>query len=136
MTGPSAGAGLASSAADRNVTELGDVPTALAGVADAARTNDYGAVLRIVEKHLDGATEAPDALASARRIEHLAIERSERRKAKIQERWRLGDQVGAYDLIRHMVDDFRGTQLENSLREWSDRVRTDLVTRGFLVAAR
>ncbi len=124
------------SAGERNVAELGELPAALAGVADAARANDYGAVLRLVEKHFDAATEAQDVLQAARRVEHVAIERSERRKGKIQERWKLGDQLGAYDLIRLMIDDFRGTQLEPSLREWSDRVRTDLVTRGVLIAGR
>ena len=50
--------------------------------------------------------------------------------------WKLGDQVGAYELIRKIVEDFRGTQLEAPLREWADRVRADLVTRGMLAAGR
>ena len=139
---PAIGAGLAPAApvaaggGERNVTELGDVPAALAGVADAARQNDYGAVLRIVEKHLDAAKDANDVVQAAGRIEKIAIQRSERRKAKIQDRWRLGDQIGAYEQIGVMIEDFRGTQIEAELRGWSDRVKADLVARQMIAASR
>ncbi len=103
---------------------------------DAARANDYGAVLRLVEHHVDATTDRPEVIEAAHRIERIAIERSERRKQKIQERWRLGDPIGAYRQIGEMADDFRGTQLEGPLREWSGRVHADLVARGSLVASR
>lgn len=127
---------IAAGGGERNVTELGEVPAALAGVADAARQNDYGAVLRIVEKHLDAAKDANDVVQAASRIEKIAIQRSERRKAKIQERWKLGDQIGAYDQIGVMIEDFRGTQIEAELRGWSDRVKADLVARHMITASR
>jgi peroxiredoxin len=127
---------VAAGGGERNVTELGELPSALAGVADAARQNDYGAVLRIVQKHLDAATDTTDVVKAAQRIEAIAVDRSERRKAKIQDRWKLGDQVGAYDQIGVMVEDFRGTSLERPLKEWAERVKADLVARHVIAASR
>lgn len=127
---------VAAGGGEHNVKELGDVPAALAGVSDAARQNDYGEVLRIVQKHLDAAVDTTEVVRAAQRIETIAVERSERRKAKIQDRWRLGDQVGAYAQIGVMIEDFRGTSLERPLREWSERVRADLVARHVIAASR
>lgn len=127
---------VAAGGSERNVTELGEIPPALAGVADAARQNDYGAVLRIVEQHFDDKADSAEVVRAAHRIEDIAIQRSERRKLKIQERWKLGDQRGAYEQIGVMVEDFRGTRLERPLREWADRVRADLLARGVIAASR
>ncbi|MFO0933789.1 MAG: TlpA disulfide reductase family protein [Planctomycetota bacterium] len=134
LGGPSAP--VAAGGGERNVAELGEIPSALTGVADAARQNDYGAVLRIVQKHLDAATDTTEVVQAANRIEAIAIQRSERRKAKIQERWKLGDQIGAYDQIGVMIEDFRGTSLERSLKEWSERVKADLVARHVIASSR
>lgn len=119
-------------AGERNVSELGEVPSALAGVKELARRNDYGGVLRLVEAHFDEVAHAADVVSAAHRIERIAIERSERRKQRIRDRWALGDQAGAYEMLLSMVEDFRATSLERPLREWSDRVRADLASRGQL----
>lgn len=112
-----------------NVDELGQLPPALSRARAAAARNDYGEVLRIAQAHLDEASNPAPVVAAASRLERIAIDRSERRKWKIQDRWRLGDQVGAYHQILAFVVDFHGTSIESPLREWAERVRADLVAR-------
>lgn len=119
-------------AGERNISELGEVPSALAGAKELARRNDYGGVLRLVEGHFDETVHAAEVVAAAHRIERIAIERSERRKQRIRDRWALGDPAGAYEMLLSMVEDFRATTLERPLREWSERVRADLASRGQL----
>jgi peroxiredoxin len=115
---PPAGA----AARDARIRELGDVPAALTPVKDAAAENDYGAVLRIVEKHLASPGEAANVMAASRRIRDIALEHAAVRLSRIEGAWAAGDRRGAYDRLLHMVDDFRGTEYGTGLAQRAKRV--------------
>jgi peroxiredoxin len=100
---------LAEARARANVEELGSVPAALAGVTAAARANDYGLVLRLVEGHLDAAKDGPEVVSAATRIRAVARTRFDRRVARVRGRWSGGDRAGALREARAVETDFAGT---------------------------
>ncbi len=102
---------------NHNVSELGEVPPALATVKDAAAKNDYGLVLRIAQAHLDPAKDPAVVVQAASRFATLAKTRFDRRVERIQARWGTGDYVGAYGDVRRLAADFQGT----SKGDWADR---------------
>jgi peroxiredoxin len=112
----------APAAREARIRELGDVPVALGLVKDAAGDNDYGAVLRIVEKHLGTAGEPEAVLAAARRIKDVALEHAGVRLSRIEATWAAGDHRGAYEHLVRMADDFRGTEYGAALAQRAQRV--------------
>jgi peroxiredoxin len=100
---------LAAARAQANVEELGSVPAALAGVSAAARNNDYGLVLRLVEGHLDTTKDGPDVVAAATRIRTIAKTRFARRVSRVRSRWDGGDRAGALREAKSVVSDFANT---------------------------
>lgn len=101
----------------RRVAELGEVPAALFPVTAAAEANDYGAVLRAVEAHLDPARDAAEVVAASRRIQAVAYARFLARASRILAGWSV-DRAAAWRAIDAFVSDFRGTSKEQSLAEW------------------
>jgi peroxiredoxin len=108
---------LALARAKANEDELGAVPAALAGVAAAARANDYGLVLRLVEPRLDPARDPADVVAAAARIRSVARNRFDRRVARVRARFDAGDRAGALREARAVVSDFRDTSAFPAARE-------------------
>jgi thiol-disulfide isomerase/thioredoxin len=104
---------------ERNVTELGTVPAVLVAVKAHAYANDYGAVMRVVEAHLDAAKETADVVAAARRIHEIAKRRYENRVRRARERWDAGDRAGAWADVKAIVRDFKGTSVERVLQTWA-----------------
>ncbi|MCC7137303.1 MAG: TlpA family protein disulfide reductase [Planctomycetes bacterium] len=129
---PVVAASSSASSAERNVAELGEVPSALAAAKDAAARNDYGAVLRVVEAHLDADADPADVVAAARRIQTVAKRRCETREARIEERWSRGDRVGAYEALVVAAEDFHGTTCAAHLEARVKAVRDYLVREGIV----
>jgi peroxiredoxin len=113
----------------RNLDELGDLPAALADAREAARGNDYGEVLRQAEAHLDPSRETPDVLAAAGRARRVALARYDLRLARIEHRWAMHDERGAYLALLAMAQDFHDTTVERPLIERAHRVYAVLAGR-------
>jgi peroxiredoxin len=112
----------------QNVSELGPLPPELASLADAARANDYGEVLRRLEAKTDA--DSTGELAAARsRVRAIARARFENRVARIRARWRTVDYRGAYAEVRALAHDFRGTELEGWTDAWVRRYEASPVVR-------
>jgi hypothetical protein len=120
--------------ADRNVSELGVVPSALAPVTAAAIENDYGAVLRVVEPHRDPRRDPADVVAAARRIETIAKQRYQNRLSRIEARKAFGQPRDAYEALEAMLADFRDTQFVTLLSEKAGQWRAELERSGQLAA--
>jgi peroxiredoxin len=108
---------VAASATVRNANELGEVPAAIAAAREAAQRNDYGEVLRVVEAHLD-ATKEPSVAPAARRVQALALQRFDNRIERIKARWATGDYVGAFQDVKRLASDFRGTSKSAWIASW------------------
>jgi peroxiredoxin len=108
-------------ARDRNVSELGDVPAALAGVREAAARNDYGAVARLVRDHKDPRRDGNAVAQASVRIENIARERWNHRAERVRARWDGGDPAGAWADLARLADDFHDTKFGDATLAWRDQ---------------
>lgn len=102
---------------ERRIKELGDVPTVLAAAKDAAGSNDYGQVLRVVEAHLDASRDTAAVVAAAGRIRSIAYERYQARARKILGLWGV-DRAAFWQAVDGFQSDFRGTSKEAPIAAW------------------
>jgi peroxiredoxin len=114
---PPAGTATALSRGERNVRELGEVPPALSEAREAARRNDYGAVLRVAARARPGTADA----AAAERMRAIALRRFENRVRHAQDLWSRADYAGSYAEALAIARDFRGTERATWAATWVAR---------------